>query len=655
MTDHERERRALVSHLRRAGIHDEAVLEAMGAVPREAFVPPELEEFAYADAPLPIGEGQTISQPFVVAYMAQEARLRPEDRVLEVGTGSGYAAAVYSRLVAEVYTVERLRRLATLAQVRLQELGYDNVHVRWGDGTRGWPEAAPFDAILVAAGGPELPPSLREQLAPGGRVIIPVGDSPRDQRLVRLEREGRRFVRTDLGGVRFVPLLGREGWNPGPGSGEEAEEHEIVRLVREAAEPVGDIAAADLGALLARLAGARVVLLGEATHGTSEFYRMRARITRDLIENHGFAHVAIEGDWPDAAQVDRWVRGVSPDGRPPAFARFPTWMWRNRETADFVGWLRTWNESLPLERRVGFHGLDLYGMHASVAEVLAYLDEIDPRAAWVARERYGCLTPWERDPSVYGRAAVTGRYRLCEDEVVAMLQDLLDRRLEHVRADGERYLDAVQSARLIAGAERYYRALYRGGREAWNLRDRHMLETLRALVSWGGAGTRAVVWAHNSHVGDAEATEMALQGQETLGGLCRAWLADDVRLVGFGTARGSVAAASHWGGPVEVKHLREPRPGSYEDLCDKAELPAFVLELRSPSRAGVREALAPARLERAIGVVYRPETELESHHFHASLPHQFDAWIWFGETRAVEPLSPVPAAPGMPETFPFGV
>ena len=635
-------RHELADYLRRMGIADPRVIDAMRDVPRDAFLPPELQEFAYQDTPLPIGEGQTISQPYIVALMAEAARLRPHHRVLEVGTGSGYAAGVFSRLAREVFTIERSSSLAWLARTRLRELGFDNVEVRHGDGTLGWPDAAPFDAILVAAGGPELPSALLDQLAPGGRLVIPVGESPREQRLLSVERRDGRFVREDLGAVRFVPLVGAGGW-PTPGSTRIVAPPERARpgpvaLLREAAEPMPGIEASDVGSLVERIGSARVVLLGEATHGTSEFYRMRARITRELIEHHGFRVVAIEGDWPDAAQAHRWVRGEARDGRPAPFTRFPTWMWRNRETLDFLEWLRAWNEGRDPADRAGFHGLDLYSLYASVGEVLRYLDGVDPPSGVIARERYGCLTPWQRDPATYGRAALTGRYRTCEDEVVATLRDLLSRRLEYAAADGERWLDAAQNARLVADAERYYRAMYRGGHHSWNLRDRHMFDTLRTQLEWLGPDARAVVWAHNSHVGDAAATEMGAQGQIDIGGLCRDWLGAGAYLVGFGTDRGTVAAASDWGGPVELKALRPARSGSYEGLCAATEIRAFTAHLREPVLADLPFELAGPRLERAVGVVYRPDTELQSHYFQASLPKQFDSWIWFEETDAVSPL-----------------
>lgn len=430
----------------------------------------------------------------------------------------------------------------------------------------------------------------------------------------------------------------------------------IVRLLRESAEPLEDIEQADLGPLLDRIAGARVVLLGEASHGTSEFYRMRARITRELVARHGFTIVAVEADWPDAAWVDRYVRHASapPSGETP-FRRFPTWMWRNEEVREFVEWLRARNAGLHDPGcRAGFYGLDLYSLYGSIGAVLDYLEAVDPSAAAVARARYGCLTPWFGDPAGYGRAVMSDRYRSCEGEAVAMLMDLLGRRLEYARHDGERYLEAFQNARLVANAERYYRAMYYGSASSWNLRDQHMFDTLSTLLSFHGPESRAVVWEHNSHIGDSAATEMGARGEHNVGRLCRRAFGDAVRLVGFGTDQGTVAAAADWDTPMQVMRVRPAHPQSYERLCHDTEIPAFTLALREPERQEVREELAPARLERAIGVIYRPDTEMASHYFQASLPLQFDEYIWFDRTAAVTPLAAVPST-GVPDTYPFGL
>lgn len=665
MDEQTRERQRMVErHLIGRGIRDPAVLEGMRTVPREAFVAAELAEFAYEDAPLPIEAGQTISQPYMVASMAAALELRPSDRVLEVGTGSGYAAAVLSRIAREVYTVERHEELALAASRRLARLGYTNVHVQHGDGTLGWAEHAPYDAIVVAAGGPDVPKALLDQLAPGGRLVIPIGETPREQDLVRVRRhQDGTFDRDDLGAVRFVPLIGAEGWKEAPGTGPVAPRpgasrpEVVAKLIHEAAEPIESIDGANLDALLDRIGNARVVLLGEATHGTSEFYRMRARITQELIRQRGFTVVAVEADWPDAARVDHYVRQLPWERAPgQAFTRFPTWMWRNREVEQFARWLHDYNGAVEApERRAGFYGLDLYSLYNSIAAVLHYLDGVDPDAARVARARYGCLTPWQGDPAAYGRAVTTGSYRACEEQVVAMLRDMLEKRLEYQLRDGERYLDALQNARVVANAEQYYRAMYYGSRDSWNLRDQHMFETLQVLLAFRGPDTKAVVWEHNSHVGNAAATEMGARGELNVGQLARAAFGDAAYLVGFGTDHGTVAAASDWDGPMEVKRVRPAHPQSYERLCHDSTVPAFQLALRQPRRMEVRDELSAARLERAIGVIYRPETEMASHYFQAVLPVQFDEYVWFDETRAVSPLGESTRSTGIPDTYPFGL
>jgi protein-L-isoaspartate(D-aspartate) O-methyltransferase len=659
----QKQREAMVAgQLVARGIHDDAVLDAMRTVPREAFLPEDMVEFAYRDSPLPIAEGQTISQPYIVALMAETLQLEPSDRVLEIGTGSGYAAAILSRIASDVYTIERHAALAEGARTVLEELDYDNVHVRHADGTRGWPEGAPYDAIVVAAGGPRVPHTLRDQLAIGGRLVMPVGSVPRLQELVRVTRTSEsEYRRERLGGVQFVPLIGAEGWSEREGGvllsgGGRRETQAPAELIREVAEPFPDIEAVELGPLLDRIGKAQVVLLGEATHGTSEFYQMRARITRELVERFGFTIVAVEADWPDAARVDHYIRGTPiSSGAEKAFTRFPVWMWRNQEVHDFVEWLRDHNEHIEeLESRVGFYGLDLYSLTSSIHAVLRYLELVDPVAARIARERYGCLSPWQTDPATYGRAVLTGRFRACEDEVVGMLRDLLARHLEYTSADGDRFLDAIQNARLVASAEQYYRIMYYGSVESWNLRDRHMFDTLKLILGFRGPDARAVVWEHNSHVGNAAATEMGARGEFNVGQLCRENFGLDAFLVGFGTDHGRVAAASDWDGPMEIKEVRPAHAESYERLCHDSGVEAFLLHLREPARDEVLDELLPPRLERAIGVIYRPETELASHYFQAVLPRQFDEYVWFDETGAVR--SPgAPTAVGVPETYPFGV
>lgn len=656
--------RMVEQQLARRGISDPRVLEAFRQVPREAFVPPGLAEFAYHDTPLPIGNDQTISQPYIVALTIEALMLGSSDRALEIGTGSGYAVALMSRICAEVFTVERHESLATAARERLAELGYDNVQVRHGDGTLGWPEHAPYNAIAVAAAGPDIPEALLEQLAIEGRLVIPVGPQE-SQTLVRVtKRGGDHLVREELSAVRFVPLVGAQGW-PEEGEGRAVarrrprDDRALATLIGEAAEPIEDLASSSVHALLDRIGDARVVLLGEATHGTSEFYRMRARITQQLIERHGFDFVAVEADWPDAARVDQYVQGGPPRSSLEftPFARFPTWMWRNQEVAELVEWMRAYNLRQPeREGQAGFHGLDLYSLFTSMAAVLAYLDDVDPAAARVARERYASLTPWQKDPAAYGRAVLTGGYQSSEKEVLTMLGDMLERRLEYAQKDGERFFDAAQNAKVVANAERYYRAMYYRGASSWNLRDTHMFETLQALLGFYGPGSRGIVWEHNSHIGNASATEMSARGELNVGQLCRTTFGLDAYLVGFGTDHGTVAAASNWGEPMQRMRVRPAHADSYESLCHESGVPAFMLHLREPRRRAVRDELAAPRLQRALGVIYRPETELQSHYFYASLPHQFDELIWFDETSAVTPLeAPMRPSPDLPETYPFGL
>ncbi len=645
------ERERLVElQLAARGIADAGLLQAFREVPREEFVGEELAEFAYEDTPLPIECGQTISQPYVVALTIEALGLRGGERVLEIGTGSGYAAAILGRVAGEVYTVERHERLADLASERLARLGCRNVRVHCGDGTLGWREHAPYDAIAVAAGGPEAPKALLDQLAPGGRLVMPVGADESTQELVRMTRlDTGRFETESLGAVRFVPLIGEQGWPDRERVAREpvraarpVADGAIPKLIREAAEPIADLEAHSIDALIERIGDARVVLLGEATHGTSEFYRMRARISRELIERCGFDFVAVEADWPDAMRIHRFVTGEPPRAKPEfrPFARFPTWMWRNQEVNDFVAWLRARNgEQRERSKRAGFYGLDLYSLFTSLAHVLEYLDGVDPTAATAARSRYGTLTPWQKDPAAYGRAVLQGRYASAEKAVVATLRAILARRLEYASADGERFFDAAQNARVVADAERYYREMYYGSAASWNLRDTHMFDTLLALLDFHGPGSRGIVWEHNSHVGNAKATEMSARGELNIGELCRVRFGAAAYAIGFGTDHGTVAAASNWDEPMQRMRVRTAHAESYERLCHDSGLAAFALHLRDPRRREVRDELLAPRLERAIGVIYRPETELASHYFRARLPEQFDELIWFDETRAVEPAS----------------
>lgn len=436
----------------------------------------------------------------------------------------------------------------------------------------------------------------------------------------------------------------------------EATIHETARILQEQGEPLPSISdPQDFGAMFDRFSDAKVVLLGEATHGTSEFYRARAAITQRLIAEHGFTIVAVEADWPDAARIDAYVRHRHvPDEDDAAFARFPTWMWRNEEVADFINWMRDYNRDLPADERAEFRGLDVYSLNSSMREVLSYLDKVDPEAAREARARYGCLSPWQADPARYGRAVMTGQKKPCDEALLAQLQDLLDRRLDYLTADGgDDFFDAVQNAKIVHAAAHYYRIMYEGATESWNLRDRHMFDTLQNLLARRDRA-KAIVWAHNSHIGNAAATAMGWQGEFNIGELCRTAYRDEAVLIGFGTDRGTVAAASDWDGDMEIKSVLPARPDSHERIYRETGLGCFLADWRQNGQRELKDALSRPRLERAIGVIYRPETELYSHYFEAILAEQFDAFVWFEETRAVTPLTRAHGH-GRPDTYPFGL
>jgi erythromycin esterase-like protein len=400
--------------------------------------------------------------------------------------------------------------------------------------------------------------------------------------------------------------------------------------------------------LFEMIGDARLVLLGEATHGTHEFYRERAQITKRLIAEKGFSAVAVEADWPDAYRVNRYVRGqgtaTDGDDALAGFKRFPTWMWRNTEVLEFVDWLRAQNDSARApEMKAGFYGLDLYSLYGSMAAVLAYLDKVDSAAAKRARYRYSCFDQFGEDTQAYGYAASFGLTESCEREVVNQLHELQRRAIDYASRDGRVAADdfffAEQNARLVKDAEEYYREMFRGGESSWNLRDRHMADTLEHLIAFltvQAPRPKVVVWEHNSHIGDARATEMADRGEVNVGQLVRERYKNEAFLVGFTTYQGTVTAATDWGGPAECKRVRPALEGSYEALFHSAGPKRFLLDLRDQRV----QCLRGPHLERAIGVVYRPGSERVSHYFRANLPAQFDLVLHFDETRALQPLEP---------------
>lgn len=457
---------------------------------------------------------------------------------------------------------------------------------------------------------------------------------------------------------------------------------ELAERIQDNAHPLTGVAA-DYDSLLALIGESRFVLIGEASHGTHEFYRQRAQITKRLICEKGFTAVAVEADWPHAYRVNRFVRGIG-DGTTAidslaGFQRFPTWMWRNADVLDFVGWLRAHNDALPPDApKIGFYGLDLYSLHSSIEAVLGYLDTVNPQAAKQARKRYACFEHFGDDPQAYGYATSLGAMDSCEDEAVRQLLEFRRRTDELMQRDGrlaeDEFFFAEQNARLVKNAEAYYRSMFRG-RQAWNLRDTHMMETLDALVAHlnrQGQPAKVVVWAHNSHLGDARATQMGEGGELNLGQLVRERYARETVLIGFSTYTGTVTAASDWDTPAKRMQVRPALPTSYEALFHQVStsaalreravgspaasslpLRSFLLLLRDGNMA---DWLREPRLERAIGVIYRPDMERWSHYFFARLVDQFDAVIHIDETRAVEPLERTAGwiRGELPETFPSG-
>ncbi|HSV15913.1 MAG TPA: erythromycin esterase family protein [Tepidisphaeraceae bacterium] len=450
----------------------------------------------------------------------------------------------------------------------------------------------------------------------------------------------------------------------------------IIRGIRSSARPLEGAhdghAAPAYDPLIDAIGDRRFALIGEASHGTHEFYATRAAITRRLIAERGFNAVVVEADWPDAYRVNRYVRGFnddsSADGALSGFRRFPQWMWRNTVVEEFVDWLRAYNAAASAPRaQVGLYGMDLYSLRASIAAVLRYLDNVDHAAATRARYRYSCFEDFGEDPQAYGYAARFDLERSCEEAVVQQLVELQRRSAEYARRDGraaeDEYFHAEQNARLVKNAEQYYRSMFQGRVSSWNLRDTHMVQTIGELVRFldrmNGAPTKLVIWAHNSHLGDASATEVGQAGELNVGQLMReTYGQEQTFLTGFTTHDGTVTAATDWDGPAETKTVRPSLDGSYEQLFHETQLPRFLLILSGGGAdRSMIEPLRASRLERAIGVIYRPQTERVSHYFHAILPEQFDAIIHLDRTRAITPLEAVATVVDreLEETYPTGV
>jgi erythromycin esterase-like protein len=438
--------------------------------------------------------------------------------------------------------------------------------------------------------------------------------------------------------------------------------HALSEIARNA-QPLSFADISEYDPLLAAIGDARLVLIGEASHGTHDFYRERARITRRLIEEKGFTAVAVEGDWPDVYRVHRFVTSLAeeigqaeqPLDALSGFRRFPTWMWRNMDVLAFIEWLHKHNMSH--SSSVGFFGLDLYSLYTSSQEVLRYLDKNDRAAAARARFRYSCFDQFGEDSQAYGYSAGFGMTESCEQAVIDQLLEMR-RRMESSAHAEETYpelFSARENAEVVRNAEHYYRTMFGGRVSSWNLRDGHMADTLDRLLAYLGPKSKIVVWAHNSHLGDARATEMGRAGEFNLGQLVRERYPGAAFLLGFTTYCGEVTAAANWDESAQRKIVRRALPKSIESLFHETGLGDFLVFLRDKP---IHDALSHPLLERAIGVIYRPETERVSHYFEARLPEQFDAVIHIDRSLALIPLeASVPWHEGeeVPETYPSAV
>ena len=444
----------------------------------------------------------------------------------------------------------------------------------------------------------------------------------------------------------------------GGGTGDAQRAQRLAGGIREAALPLES--AADLDPLLERIGEARYVLLGEATHGTSEFYTWRTAITRRLVEERQFSFVAVEGDWPDCYRVNRFVKGLPESGESAdevlhAFARWPTWMWANREVAALVDWMRAHNRALPDDQRVGFYGLDVYSLWESMHEVVRYLEELDPALARSARRAYACFEPYGEDAQEYARATVLVP-TTCEEEAIAVLR-ALRAKARAFRDDGrDSWFDAEQNALVARNAELYYRTMVRGGATSWNVRDHHMVETLDRLMAHHGSRSKAIVWEHNTHIGDARFTDMARSGMVNVGQLVReARGEEDVALVGFGTWRGGVVAGDEWGAPMRRMFVPDARSGSWEHAAHLARRGDLLLLFDGSGDGGIRGLDAPID-HRAIGVVYDPARERWGNYVPTIVPRRYDAFLHIDETSAVDALHMAVTVDGeVPETYPSGV
>jgi len=640
---------SIEEQLKDKGISNTLLLEAFQDIPEAFFLSENLHPYFYEDVRIEKSIEKTEPRVVVIARMLEQLQIKEEESILIIGVDSVYILAVLSKIYKEVFAVETTKTYADWALEVLKNIDITNVHIKTGKLENGWKVKAPFNAILSASEFNEIPDVIKNQLKIGAKLLAPVGPDWVHVMLETIERTSETdYVTKALRDNYFIPrpkLIPKIGTEIYP-------ENEIIDEIGISSIPFKTIKKFPIDGLLERIGDAKVVLLGEASHGTSEFYATRQEITKALIQKKGFNLVCAEADWSDAEQINNYARNQykSQDWMP--FARFPEWMWKNKEVLNFVEWLKKYNSKH--NNTIGFYGLDLYGLENSIDLVINYLEDIDPELATLAKLRYSCIMPYMANPSVYGKLVKTQKLESCEKAVLKMLFDLLKNKnkLNHSQA----YFYAYQNATVVVDAERYYKAMYYGSAESWNLRDFHMFYTLKSLLSYYGKDSKAVVWAHNSHIGNALATEMYARGEINIGHLCKEHFGSKAYNIGFGTHTGSVAAAKNWGEPMQVMPINDSMTESYEQLCHKTNVPNFTLPLRAEhSEKKLREFLNTPRLQRAIGVVYRSKTELTSHYFKTVLPSQFDEYIWFNKTKAITPLATKTETTKLLDVHPFGL
>ena len=637
-----------ITDLNSTGIRNTLILEAFKEIPESLYFPQEEHPFS--------PEGSTrdkvasIEPRFMsILKMLENLEIKEGESIMLIGVESLAILAALSKIYKNVFVVAINDVYLEWASKVLKNIGVKNVFFKRGDLHLGWAEKGAFDRILIASEFEDIPDALKSQLKINGRLLVPVGPDWAHIMFEVIQRTSENeYTTTKLRENFFIPdpkILPEIGTKNYP-------DNEILAQIKSKAIVFDNLENFPIEDLLNRIDDAQVVLIGEASHGTSEFYLTRQKITRALIEKKGFNMICAEADWSDAEQINTYVRNrsVKKDWIP--FARFPQWMWRNKEVLEFVEWLIEYNRNH--ENSIGFYGLDLYGMENSINQVIAYLEKTDPNLADLARKRYSCITPYMTDPAIYGKMVLSKQLLSCEQEVLKMLTDLLrnKNKLNH----SPEYFYAYQNANVVVDAERYYKAMYYGNAESWNLRDFHMFNSLKSLLSYFKPGAKAVIWAHNSHIGNALATEMYSRGEINIGHLCKEHFGNKSYHIGFGTHQGTVAAANNWGEKMQVMRVNPSLNNSYENLCYKTQFSSFTLPLREKySGESLRRILSTPKLERAIGVIYRPATERLSHYFHAVLPSQFDEYIWYTNSSTITPLSTETLDQKLLENHPFSL